>query len=217
MSDNIAELSKDTKFSMRTLLLLCIFGIGCWVFGLNPKFFGYELLGSYRAFSGFLLVLIGGQWYIASQQYGLDICNIRQTLYEMLQDIKIQIRRIENIEETIHELQTHIAKSNNRNVTYFKTLSAKEKLLQETQKILREKEKTYNCYNAINTKINGNILFWLAGVLLIIGIVSCIIEGPIYTLWYIFFPADSIDLQTITLDIHSLNINCLIKELPMLN
>ena len=46
------DLSKDTKFSIRTLILLSVFGIGVFLFGIEPKFFGYELaMNAYWAFA----------------------------------------------------------------------------------------------------------------------------------------------------------------------
>lgn len=84
------DLSKDVKFSMRTLLLLCVFCIGVFGFGLNPHFFGYDLNTNYRAFVIFCMLVLFGQAFIAFFQYRLN----REKLHNYLQMYEQEINRL---------------------------------------------------------------------------------------------------------------------------
>lgn len=81
------DLSKDTKFSMRTLLLLCVFCVGVFGFGLNPNFFGYDLVTNYRTFIVFCLLVLSGQTFIAVFQYRLNRGKLRRHLQMYDQEI----------------------------------------------------------------------------------------------------------------------------------
>ncbi len=74
------DLSKDTKFSTRTLLLLCVFCIGVFGFGLSPNFFGYNLSTNYRYFAIFCLCVLIGQSFITWFQYSLNKEKVKRYL-----------------------------------------------------------------------------------------------------------------------------------------
>ncbi len=82
------DLSKDTKFSMRTLLLLCVFCIGVFGFGINPNFFGYDLATNYRSFVAFCLFVLVGQTFIAVFQYRLNRGKLRRHLQMYNQEVE---------------------------------------------------------------------------------------------------------------------------------
>ena len=81
------DLSKDTKFSTRTLLLLCVFCIGVFGFGLSPNFFGYNLSTNYRYFAIFCLCVLIGQSFITWFQYSLNKEKLKRYLSKQEEEI----------------------------------------------------------------------------------------------------------------------------------
>lgn len=219
------DLSKDTKFSMRTLLLLCVFCIGVFGFGLNPLFFGYNLSTNYRCFVVFCLLVLLGQAFIAWFQYSLNKEKLKRYLWLQKQEIE-RLRtannhtktNLDNFYKNKLEILKHPFPQNilNQEVTTEAQLDEVLKpILNEHKKQydysmgeLKEAKTIYRNSNMVYKWINGYIAAALTIVAIILGVFSFVYNDSIADK---FFKSTN-EIQYLSINIENINPICLIKN-----
>ena len=219
------DLSKDTKFSTRTLLLLCVFCIGVFGFGLSPNFFGYNLSTNYRYFGAFCLCVLCGQSFITWFQYSLNKEKLRQYLYKQ----KAEISRLEQAQQEVqqkidgfHNKRNEILKK-----TFPQTVDGQQvansaevdnvmkplfdrysKHLVEATQELNNAKIFYRDSKVVYKWINGYVTSGLVLVAIVLGVLS---------LYYNKSVADALfshvsDLQYVSININNIDPYCLLHN-----
>ncbi len=139
------ELSQETKFSIRTLMLLSAFAIGVFLFNINPDFFGYGKLeqpDKRWPFALFVLLTTIVQLYVTWNLYKKD--KSRNNIYNYIfYDLKNQI----------NELRDKIKKSGDDN-----------KKIQNYEAQIKYREDFIKTKQLIDNKINGKYIFYLTWI-----------------------------------------------------
>ena len=219
------DLSKDTKFSTRTLLLLCVFCIGVFGFDLSPNFFGYNLSTNYRYFAAFCLCILIGQAIITRFQYSLNKEKLRQYLSK-------QEDEISRLEQTQKEIQQKIDGFHNKREeiinngfpqtvddhqvdnpaqldTIMKPLFDRyEKHLMDKTQELNNTKMFYRNSKVVYKWINGYITSGLVFVAIVLGILSLYYNNSVADM--LFFHSNN--LQYLSINIEYINPICLINN-----
>lgn len=215
------DLSKDTKFSTRTLLLLCVFCIGVFGFGLSPNFFGYNLSTNYIYFGAFCLCVLCITWF----QYSLNKEKLRQYLYKQ----KAEISRLEQAQQEVqqkidgfHNKRNEILKKpfpqtvNDQQVANSAELDniikplfdRYSKHLMDATQELNNAKIFYRDSKVVYKWINGYITSGLVLVAIVLGVLS---------LYYNKSVADALfshisDLQYVSININNIDPYCLLHN-----
>lgn len=219
------DLSKDTKFSTRTLLLLCVFCIGVFGFGLSPNFFGYNLSTNYRYFVAFCLCILIGQAIITRFQYGLN----KEKLRRYLSKQEYEIARLEQAQkedqqkiDSLHDKQEEIInngfpqKVDNQQVDNLAQLDdimkplfyRHEKHLMDTTQELNNAKMFYKDSKVVYKWINGYIASVLVLIAIALGIISLYCNNSVADVLF----HHSNDLQYLSINIKNINPICLINN-----
>lgn len=222
------DLSKDTKFSMRTLLLLCVFCMGVFGFGLNPNFFGYDLTTNYRSFIVFCIFLLVGQTSISFFQYRLNLVKLREYLCLQSKEIKrlgtvCQSKQgeLNNIKQLWDEALAENFPLNKWSMefqnkeqldNYVKPFfKNKERECNNAEAELKEAKRTKIYSEMVYKWINGNITFALVAVSILLGVISFCYNTPLVDT--IFSVDDS--THYISLNVKYLEPKCLLRSMEL--
>lgn len=219
------DLSKDTKFSTRTLLLLCVFCIGVFGFGLSPNFFGYNLSTNYRYFGAFCLCVLCGQSFITWFQYSLNKEKLRRYLSKQEYEIarleqaqKEEQQKIDSLHNKRNEIlkkpfpQTvddqQVANSVELDNVMKPLFDRYSKHLVEATQELNNAKIFYRDSKVVYKWINGYITSGLVLVAIVLGV---------FSLYYNKSVADALfshvsDLQYVSININNINPYCLLHN-----
>ena len=174
------DIQKDAKFSLRTLLLLSVFSIAVFMFGLKPEIAGLSIpKEDYFAFSIVMLLVIVGQYIIARYAYKLYEPYIDNFTIHLKNDIK----RINTVLDGIPSRKDLISEAiKNSHKDYL------EEKLSKHEDVLEYSGIFYK-------KINGKYLFWVAGIAIISIVCSLLRPQGISSLDYLHKNNDPILLS----------------------
>ncbi len=219
------DLSKDTKFSIRTLLLLCVFCIGVFGFGLSPNFFGYNLSTNYRYFAAFCLCILIGQAIMTRFQYSLNKEKLRRYLskqeYEISRLEQAQMETQQKIdgfhnkrEEIINNgfpqtVDDHQVNNTAQLDVIMKPLFERyEKHLMGKTQELNNAKIFYRDSKVVYKWINGYIASGLVLVAIVLGILSLYYNNSVVDAWF----SSVSDLQYVSININNINPYCLLHN-----
>ena len=219
------DLSKDTKFSTRTLLLLCVFCIGLFGFGLSPNFFGYNLSTNYRYFVVFCLCVLIGQAIITRFQYSLN----KEKLKRFLSNQENEIARLEQAQKENQQKLNgfHNSKQEMLNKSFPQIIMHQQvnnpeqldntmkplfdeytKYLEQINRELNNAKMFYRDSKVVYKWINGYITSWLVFIAIVLGLVSLYYNNSVAdALFY-----HSNNFQYLSINIENINPICLINN-----
>ena len=166
------DISKDAKFSIRTLMLLSVLAIGLFSFKITPTLLtiaGFPQIKINGPFTWFITLIILGQGIIAWLNYESNINKIKieySNLKRQIQEIKEQLdgyylKRIRFTKNLI-ELKNNNVKSF-ENIKNLKIqITQNEQTIKTFEQELNYVTKIFNSHVGIHKYINGKFVFWLA-------------------------------------------------------
>lgn len=219
------DLSKDTKFSTRTLLLLCVFCIGVFGFGLSPNFFGYNLSTNYRYFAIFCLCVLIGQSFITWFQYSLNKEKLKRYLSKQEEEIDRLIYAQKEAQQKMDVFRNNKKEIINKSFPQiimgqqFNNLSQLENALKpsfdECKKHLEYANQELNNAKVFyrNSKmvykwINGYITSGLVFIAIILGIISLCCNNSVVDVLF----SRTNDLQYLSINITNIDPHCLLHN-----
>lgn len=187
------DLSKDAKFSIRTLTLLCVFAIGCFGFGINPKFFGFELTSNYSMCALFVMSVILGQGVIALFHYKLNKHQINNQLLRLAEEKNKLKYEYDEIKQMSDKAYVEYKKAHNGNFpVIFGRIScdskqelelARKKQKKQIDEAIKDRKHDYNNANllyyeskCIYKYINGWITLFLTITAVFLCVYACFSE-----------------------------------------
>lgn len=181
------DISKDAKFSIRTLMLLSILAIALFSFKITPTLLtvaGIPQIKINDPFAWFMIIIIFGQGVIAWLNYDINKNKIDLEILKLEKKEKDISDEIIKLGAEILEWESNITIENHNqniktNALYNIKLNKKkiDNLKLEnvtTEEVLRD-------YNLLYRHINETFVFWLASIAIASAIVFC---TPITNIWY---------------------------------
>lgn len=219
------DLSKDTKFSTRTLLLLCVFCIGVFGFGLSPNFFGYNLSTNYRYFVVFCLCVLIGQSFITWFQYSLNKEKLKRYLSKQEEEIDRLIHAKKEIQqkldgfynskqEMLHKpfpqfiMNQQIDNPKQLNDALKPLFNEYTKQLEYANQELHNAKVFYRNSKMVYKWINGYITSGLVFIAIVLGIISLYCNNSVADVLF----SHTSDLQYLSINITNMDPHCLLHN-----
>lgn len=179
------DISKDAKFSIRTLMLLSILAIALFSFKITPTLLTVAEIPQIKIndpFAWFMVIIIFGQGVIAWLNYDinrnkidLEILRLKKRLHYIPNKI-LELQNSITEDEKTFSMVPEFDKANIKDSIQKRKASIKDLELE-----LPVAQATLRNYTMLYKHINGNFVFWLASIAIASAIVFC---TPIINIWY---------------------------------